>query len=530
MTCGPQGAVLGSFRTLFGVGVVGGMTDGQLLEQALSRRAEEAEAAFAALVAIHGPMVWDVCRGILADPHAAEDAFQATFLVLVRRAASIRRRDAVGPWLHGVARRIALRARALAARRRLREGQEKAMTATSDPDPIRREDLEALHQEVDRLAEKYRAPLVLCYFEGRTHAEAARLLRCPVGTVSVRLSRARDLLRSRLTRRGVVVPAVIAAATLGRAATASAMPAGLADSTIRAATHVAVGGAMTAGVVPAVVARLAGGELKTMVMTKLTWVAAGLLATGSASVGIGLLAADRAPGPPGPAPAPAVAPVPAPAPANPPAQTPANPNAANRKTKAEVVNDIKMIGLAMHNFASPRDGTFPPPAIYKGGKPLLSWRVAILPYLDQQALYDKFHLDEPWDSPHNKALLDQMPEIYSPASNPGTPGHDTHYQVFTGPGTLFGNDEGTKIADVKDGTAWTILVAQAKKPVPWTKPEDLPFDAEKPLPEVGGLLEGGFFVGFADGSARFIKLPVDPKILKALITANSGEKVSGEDF
>ena len=116
-----SGSILRSLRTLFSVGTAGGMTDGQLLEQFLSRRGEEAEAAFAALVASHGPMVWDVCRGILADSHAAEDAFQATFLVLVRRAGSIRRRDAVGPWLHGVARRVAVRARAVAARRRRRE-------------------------------------------------------------------------------------------------------------------------------------------------------------------------------------------------------------------------------------------------------------------------------------------------------------------------------------------------------------------------------------------------------------------------
>jgi hypothetical protein len=194
------------------------------------------------------------------------------------------------------------------------------------------------------------------------------------------------------------------------------------------------------------------------------------------------------------------------------------------------MNDLKMIGLAMHNFASPREGTFPPAAIYKDGKPVLSWRVAILPYLDQQALYDKFHLDEPWDSAHNKALLDQMPAIYASTSDAGAPGHETHYQVFAGPGTLFGGDEGTKIADIRDGTAWTIMVAQAARPVPWTKPEDLPFDPEKPLPEVGGLIDGGFCVGFADGSARFIKLPVDPRVLKALITVNGGEKVTGDQF
>src|SRR5262245_3602524 len=149
MKAGLRGSVsvLRSVGTPFRVGTLSGMTDGQLLERFLSRRDDEAEAAFAALLAYHGPMVWDVCRGILADAHAAEDAFQATFLVLVRRAGSIRRRDAVGPWLHGVARRVAVRAQALADRRRRRERQERereqeqAMTARSEPgpDPTRRE-------------------------------------------------------------------------------------------------------------------------------------------------------------------------------------------------------------------------------------------------------------------------------------------------------------------------------------------------------------------------------------------------------
>ena len=215
MTNGSRGSVVRSIHTLFSEGSVGGMTDGQLLEQFLARHDDAAEAAFAALVAVHGPMVWDLCRSIVSDPHAAEDAFQATFLILVRRAASIRRRDAVGPWLHGVARRVAVRAKAVTARQRLREGQGSDMRKAPTPDPMRRDEVEALHEEVDRLTEKYRAPVVLCYFEGRTHAEAARLLKCPVSTVSVRLSRARELLRARLTRRGLIFPAAWVGAMLG---------------------------------------------------------------------------------------------------------------------------------------------------------------------------------------------------------------------------------------------------------------------------------------------------------------------------
>ncbi len=287
-----HGSVLRSIQTLFSVGPVGGMVDGQLVEQFLCRRDEGAEAAFTALVGIHGPMVWDVCCGILSDRHAAEDAFQATFLVLARRAGSIRRRDAVGPWLHGVARRIAIRARSAAGRRQPREGKAVEMMATPNPDPIRREQVEALHEEVDRLAEKYRAPLLLCYFEGRTHVEAARLLKCPVGTVSYRLSRARELLRARLTRRGLALPAVGAGAMLRPETASAAMPIGLAEATIKAAMNLAASKAMTAGMVPASITQLVQGEILTMTFTKLATVAAGLVATGLVATAIGVFVVD----------------------------------------------------------------------------------------------------------------------------------------------------------------------------------------------------------------------------------------------
>jgi RNA polymerase sigma factor (sigma-70 family) len=512
-------SVAGSLSTLFTVGTFGGMTDGQLLDRFVSRKGEEAEAAFATLVASHGPMVWDVCRSFLSDSHAAEDAFQATFLVLVRKAGTIRRRDAVGPWLHGVARRVAARAKAALARQRVREGQEQDMTTTSDPDPTRREFLEVLREEIERLSEKHRAALVLCDLEGRTHAEAAQLLRCPVGTVSVRVSRGRNLLRARLTRRGVVLPVTIVGATVGSLKTASAMPVGLADSTIRVAMSVAAGKVMTAGAVPASVAELVGGGLRTMIITKWKWVAAGLVATWGATVGVVGLSGERQADPRAIAPA-GVAAAPAPVQAN----------EGEEKARLESMNNLKIIGLAMHNFADQHNSKLPAAAIRRGGKPLLSWRVAILPYLEQQALYLKFHLDEPWDSPHNKALLSQMPEVYAPVAHKGNSEHSTYYQVFAGPGTVFGADEGMKLIDIKDGTSATLMVVEAAKPVPWTKPEDVPFDAAKPVPELGGLLTDGFCAGFADSSARFFKRQIDAKLLKALITANGGETVRLEEL
>ena len=190
------------------------------------------------------------------------------------------------------------------------------------------------------------------------------------------------------------------------------------------------------------------------------------------------------------------------------------------------------IALAMHNFAASTDlANFPPAAIRKEGKPLLSWRVALLPYLDQKALYEKFHLDEPWDSPYNKTLLNQMPEVYAPVINiKDEPKNSTYYQVFVGPGALFGDEDGPRLNSIKDGTANTIMVVEAAKPVPWTKPEDVPFDREKPLPKLGGVFKEGFSTAFADGSARFLSKKLSPKVLRAAITSNGGEFLGGDAF
>lgn len=512
MKRGSRGSVLRSIQTLFSVGSVGGMTDGQLLEQFLSRRDEGAEAAFSALVAQHGPMVWSVCRGVLADSHAAEDAFQATFLILVRKASSIRRRDAVGPWLYGVARRIAVRARVNSARQRLREGQGAEMKATPDPDPTLREQLEALHEEVDRLPEKYRAPVVLCHLEGRTHAEAARLLRCPVGTVSIRVSRARDLLRARLTRRGLTlsVSAALVGATISPETASAAMPTGLAHSTIKVAMQVAAGKAITAGVVPASVAQLIEGEFRTMILTKLKLTAAGLLAAGFVSAGVGLLVAGEGPARVDPAVA---------------AAAPPKADENDQEARQRSVNNLKYIGLSMHNYIA-TNGSFPPAAIRKDGKPLLSWRVAILPFLDQQALYEKFHLDEAWDSPHNKALLKEMPGIYAPVVDQDKAEYFTYYQVFHGPGAVFEGDKGITLAEITDGTNNTLLAVEAAKQVPWTKPADLPYSQEEPLPKLGGLFQDGYNILFADGSVRFLSKKLDPETLRALITRNGNEIIT----
>jgi hypothetical protein len=196
-------------------------------------------------------------------------------------------------------------------------------------------------------------------------------------------------------------------------------------------------------------------------------------------------------------------------------------------TRKKVVNGLKQIGLGMHNYADAY-GTFPPHAVYsKDGKALLSWRVLILPYVGEGDLYKKFKLDEPWDGPNNKKLIEKMPKIYVPVRGKASEKFGTFYQAFYGKGSIFEGKRGVKFSDIFDGTSNTFLVAEAGKDVVWTKPEDLPFDAKKKLPKLGPTDDDGFFVVFADGSVRFIRKTVKADTLKALITRSGGEVVSG---
>ncbi len=273
------GAVLKDVRTLLDIGTSTGLSDSQLLERYLLRRDDAADAAFTALVERHGPMVLRACRGVLHDTHAAEDAFQATFLILARKAGAIRKRDSVASWLFGVARRVAHRAKARRQRTSAYEKQGIAMLeAKAESIDHGPGSLPEIHEEVDRLPERYRAPIVLCYLEGLTNEEAAGRLRLPPSTVRVRLMRARSRLRDRLIRRGLA-PAVLAGISSGRAE--AAIPARLGDTTIKAATRVAAGRA--AGV-SAPVAALVEGMIRAMFFAKLKVAAALLSALMLASV------------------------------------------------------------------------------------------------------------------------------------------------------------------------------------------------------------------------------------------------------
>lgn len=274
-------------QTLFSVGTVGGFSDGQHLGRFAARRDE---AAFETLIRRHGPMVWGVCRRILRDHHDAEDAFQATFLVLARKAPSIADRELVANWLYAVAYKSAMRARAMASKRRARERQ---VAVLPEPEPgveERRDDLlSQLDQELSRLPDKYRVPIVLCELEGKTHREAAEQLKWPIGTVSGRLSRARAILARRLSRPGMNLSVGSLAVLLTREAVSAGMPARLMDSTARFASLSAAGRPVTAGMVSAEVTALMEGVLKTMALSKIKNVLLILAAlTGIGTLGTGV--------------------------------------------------------------------------------------------------------------------------------------------------------------------------------------------------------------------------------------------------
>jgi RNA polymerase sigma factor (sigma-70 family) len=276
-----------------------GLTDGQLLGRFIEQRDE---AAVAALVRRHGPMVWGVCRRVLRDHHDAEDAFQATFLVLVRKATSITSREMVGNWLYGVAHRTALKARALLAKRRTRERQVAAIPEAAVEQHDLWHDLQPiLDQELSRLPDKYRVAIVLCDLEGQTRTEAARQLSVPPGTLAARLTRGRALLAKRLARYGLAVSGGMLAAALAQQAAAACRPAALMSSTIKAVTAVAAGQAASMGVISAPVAALTEGVVKTMLLSKLKIATAVVLALTVSAAG-GLFYKTQAAGQPEDAP------------------------------------------------------------------------------------------------------------------------------------------------------------------------------------------------------------------------------------
>src|SRR5215469_15132689 len=245
-----------------------GLTDAELLERYVTDRDE---VAFAALVRRHGPMVLGVCRRVLRREADAEDAFQATFLVLVRKAHTVVPRAMVSNWLYGVAHNTARKARAMSAKRRVKETEAGAARASAPQDGAWREVQALLDEELGRLPDRYRAPIVLCELEGKTIKEVARQLGWPQGTVATRLSRGRTMLGKRLARHGL--PLAGLAAALAEAVAEAGVPTPLERSTVQAASRFAAGRA-AAGLVSPRAAALTDGVLKSMLLHKLKIVTA----------------------------------------------------------------------------------------------------------------------------------------------------------------------------------------------------------------------------------------------------------------
>ncbi|QEH37707.1 ECF RNA polymerase sigma factor SigE [Aquisphaera giovannonii] len=487
MRTGSDGSLTDDLGMLFRQGIAP-PRDGALLERFV---AGADDSAFEAIVVRHGPMVLGVCRRILAGSHDAEDTFQATFLVLARKAARLRDPDRVGPWLYGVATRLARKARVRSARHRHgplrdRPTPEAAATDWSDVRPV-------LDAELGRLPRPQRDVLVLCLLEGASADEAAARLGCPVGTVKSRLARGRQSLRDRLVGRGIA-PAIAVAAASAREGHASALPPSLIRTTL---------GAVASSATATGASILTRGA--TWIMSSRSTAAFALLTGGLAAVGI------------------AAASWMSPSHAQPPGDE-ARPTRPVARGAAETqMNNLKQIGLALHNYRDMND-CFPPSSTYgPDGSPTLSWRVALLPFLNEEELYREFHQDEPWDSPHNKALAARMPAIFQTPAAPAGAG-ETRIRGYAGRTAFFEGTRGTQVPDITDGTSNTIMATVAAEPVPWTKPGDLPFVGGRPLPLPADQDAKGYQILLADGSVRSIPAS-SARFLPYLITRSGGEVI-----
>jgi RNA polymerase sigma factor (sigma-70 family) len=292
-----SGGVVRLIQTLWDEGTVAALDDAELLGRFL-RRDAVAEAAFAALVRRHAPMVLRVCREVTGDSHDAQDAAQVTFVILAQTAGSIRRGEALANWLFGTARRVAARALRDAVRRRHHE-RRYAETIESDAgsDNARKgmgNEWSGLHEELGCLPDRYRAPIVLCDLEGLTHEQAADVLRCPLRTLQTRLYRGRERLRERLVRRDLLPAVGLTGCSFPAETASAAVTASWTNATTLAAIALA-GGRDVSTICPAAVERLIQGVNRAMFLTRLRWTAAFLVLIGLIA-GLTLGLAPLAPG------------------------------------------------------------------------------------------------------------------------------------------------------------------------------------------------------------------------------------------
>ncbi len=622
-------AVLRHVRKLAEVQALDTLPDGDLLDRFVQHRDES---AFTVLVRRYAPLVLGICRRILRQAQDAEDACQAVFLVLACKAGSISKKEALPSFLHGVAFRVATTLRRNLTRRLARQVPLPETVPAPAAGDVTWGEVEAiLDEELHRLPERFRAPLVLCYLEGLTRDEAAQQLGWSLGTLRGRLERGREQLRLRLSRRGLGLPAVLLASALGQVPAAGAAEASLVAATIEAVSLFAKGQGASTAAVP--VLSLAEGVLQAMLLSRIK-IGFGVVALLGLLV-LSLTLAGSVGGQPEKD---------SPKKVRPQEQgekpdvgrkaMPARkelarlqgswkvvqltfqgedyapeaggvlqltiagdkvevrmedclregtvsfvePNGLDVKFRSftwkmifrfdgewlilargnkrptafragtdEASKDVSLwklkattdntaaqtkarlrcggqlldIGQALHDYHSAH-GKFPGPSLTdRDGKPLLSWRVAVLPYLGEKELYEQFHLDEPWDSEHNRKLLPRMPKVYaSVGKQPKTP-HGTFFQALVGKDCFFEVGRENAIADLEAGTTQVLMLIVAAEAVPWTRPADIDYSPDKPLPSfVGGPLEDGLVnFALADGSVRIMNNAFDEEKEKAFRAA-----------
>ena len=335
-------------------------------------------------------------------------------------------------------------------------------------------------------------PVLLCHLHGLTQAEAAAQLGVPLGTVATRVRRGCDKLKVALTRRGVA-PAV-----------GFGPPLVLPVSLISAALGVGLG----ATAAPPAIHLLAHGAVSAMSRTKLKLLAV-VAALGSAVGGGALVARHPAADPP---------PKPAPEPS---AKWEAKP--ADYFDRKAGMNRLKQVMLSLHNFHDANGDKFPRDIAGPDGKPLLSWRVAVLPYVGEGFLHTQFKMDEPWDGPTNRRLAGYVPEVFrSPGTGPGR----TRVKMFRGPNAALDPAKPVSFPDITDGTSNTLGAAEAGAAVEWTRPADLDVAADKPLPDSAGPFTDGFPAGMLDGSVRWLRPNVPEKTLREMVSRDGGEVTS----
>lgn len=614
-------------------------TDGQLLSDFMR---DHAEWAFAELMHRHGAMVFSMAQRLLGSAVDAEDVYQASFLLLARKASSLRQKRSVAGWLYCVTRRLSADLRKQQRRRNNREeiaSRKRSECIDSHISGQFLETQEILHlldAELARLSKLLREPLVLHCLEGLSHQQVAERLGLAIGTVASRLNRAKNLLKVRLMKRGI--GAAIILVLWSGVAQARIHTTPLAFAAAKAALN------QSTSLIPFVSSKaitLFTGELHMIWLSQIKLLAGSAMA----AVGLTLFGASLLPAATS-APKMAtssmheayastadeeldklqgtwycIAAISGGKKAPPPdvldamrelqlnfqgnilsiknspkgdvgstvkldaTTTPkrlellsdgrsvmhavytlegdvliltfqegvnefpktlavtkdlqggmlvlqrvpfnhsnATPKADILKTqaaKAVAHNNMRQMGLALHMYLSDHN-KFPRNYTDRNGKEILSWRVGLLPYLEQDALYKQFNLDEPWDSDHNKKLVEKMPSTFA-IDDSTRKNHTTAFQCFIGNGAGFEHNKDLRVQDIIDGMSNTFMFVEAKDPVIWTKPEDLEFQPNKQLPTLGGRFGAFFQVTMFDGSVRSIPLVTKEDIIKAFITRAGGE-------